>query len=139
MSNIPHWECYTNYRIVKFHTDIGIMLTYTKIRIILTYTLMRIGGIVENEMTIENVNTTALLGVSLKRIRKQKGLSQEAVAKQMGMRQATVSDIESGKGTLDSLMKLIQVLQLNLVISNTSVSLKKNSKTQKMLSMLEDE
>lgn len=94
----------------------------------------------EKDIIVENINTTALLGVSLKRIRKHKGLSQEAVAKKMGMRQATVSDIENGKGTLESLMKLVQVLQVNLVLSNTSMTQRKNSntKSQKVLSMLED-
>jgi HTH-type transcriptional regulator/antitoxin HipB len=91
-------------------------------------------------MHVENIKTAKLLGVAIKRIRKQKGLSQEDVAQKMNMRQATISAIENGKGTIESLFKVIQVLQVNLILSDQK-TLKENnvvSKNKKLLDLLEE-
>ena len=82
------------------------MLTYTKNRIMYTYTKNRMGEKMKKELTIENINTGNLLGVALKRLRKQRELSQEELARGIGIRQATVSDIENGRGgSLETFLK----------------------------------
>jgi len=96
----------------------------------------------EDVLRIENINTPKKAGLALKRLRKIKNLSQADLAKMMNMRQPTISDVESGRGTLDSFFKIVQALKLNLELSNQGVS-KFNgsgkSKVKKMLSYLEDE
>jgi len=72
------------------------------------------------ELLIEHINTPEMLGVAVKRLRKNSGLSQDQVAKLVNIRQATVSDLENGRGTLESLFKVIQALKLNLALSNKS-------------------
>lgn len=72
----------------------------------------------EKRIVIENINTPQKLGVALKRLRKNKKLTQAELAKKMNMRQPTISDVENGKGTLESLFKIIQALQVNLVLGN---------------------
>lgn len=93
-------------------------------------------------LKIENINTPEKAGLALKRLRKLKNLSQADLAKMMNMRQPTISDVESGKGTLDSFFKIIQALKLNLELSNQGGSKLKTSsksKVKRMLSYLEDE
>ena len=91
-------------------------------------------------MRIDNIKTAKLLGVAIKRIRKQKGLSQIDLAAKMNMRQATISAIENGKGTIESLFKVIQILQVNLTLSDQQdLELKKvATKNKKMLDLLEE-
>ena len=69
-------------------------------------------------LVIDHIKTAEQLGVAIKRLRKSKSMSQSDLAKMMNMRQPTISSIESGKGTLDSLFKIIQALQINLIASN---------------------
>ena len=93
-------------------------------------------------LKIENINTPEKAGLALKRLRKLKNLSQADLAKMMNMTQPTISDVESGKGTLDSFFKIIQALKLNLELSNQGGSKLKTSsksKVKRMLSYLEDE
>ncbi|MCT4642426.1 MAG: helix-turn-helix domain-containing protein [Bacteriovoracaceae bacterium] len=94
----------------------------------------------KKELVIKNIKNAKDFGVCLKRMRKASSLSQKELADLMGMRQPTISDVESGKGTLSSVFKIIQALELNLSISNTSMSTfsKKESKISKMLSQIED-
>lgn len=56
------------------------------------------------------------------------------------MRQATISDIENGRGTLDSLFKVIQALKVNLCVSNHSIqkNVHNESQTRRMLDLLKD-
>lgn len=91
-------------------------------------------------LTIEHINTATKLGVALKRLRKQAGLTQEELAKMVNMRQATVSDLENGRGTIDSLFKLIQILRLNLVLSNQAnlQTSRPKSKASEVLDLLGD-
>lgn len=58
------------------------------------------------------------LGVALRAVRKQKGLSQKAVGHAVGMEQHTISKIEKGNsGTgLGTLFRLLSVLDLDLVV-----------------------
>jgi transcriptional regulator with XRE-family HTH domain len=69
-------------------------------------------------LRIDNINTPKKAGLALKRLRKQQNLTQADLAKMMNMRQPTISDVESGKGTLDSFFKIVQALKLNLELSS---------------------
>ncbi len=95
----------------------------------------------DKDIQIQNINTSKALGVALKRLRKNSKISQDQLAKVLDMRQATISDIENGRGTLDSLFKVIQALKVNLSVSNNSDSsknTKSNSKTRSVLNLLSD-
>ena len=94
----------------------------------------------KKNLTIENIKTTEQLGLALKRLRKQKGLSQTDLSKLMNMRQPTISDIENGRGTLESFLKIVQALQINLTLTNTDQpKQRKNTKISNMLDMLGEE
>ncbi|MFZ4713137.1 MAG: helix-turn-helix transcriptional regulator [Bacteriovoracaceae bacterium] len=96
----------------------------------------------EEKLKIENINTAEKAGLALKRLRKIKNLSQADLAKMMNMRQPTISDVESGKGTLDSFFKIVQALKVNLELSNQSACKTKGgskSRVQKVLGYFEDE
>lgn len=92
------------------------------------------------EITIENINTPQALGVALKRLRKKMGKSQEELARIIDMRQATISDLESGRGTLESLFKIVQALKINIVLSNQTSIAKSNkkSKAREVIDLLSD-
>lgn len=94
----------------------------------------------DKEIIIENIKTPASLGIAIKRLRKNKGISQDQLANLLNMRQATISDIENGRGTLESLFKVIQALKINLGLSNLSSTKEKNhnSKARKVLDLLSD-
>lgn len=92
-------------------------------------------------MNIDKINTAKKAGLALKRLRKAQGLSQADLAKIMNMRQPTISDVESGRGTLDSFFKIVQALKLNLELSDQSLQKttpKKNKAIKEMLSYLAD-
>lgn len=93
------------------------------------------------EIVIENINTPKTLGVALKRLRKNSGISQDRLASLLNMRQATISDLENGRGTLESLFKVIQALKINLGLSNLNSPKEKGSrsKVRKILNLLNDE
>ncbi len=96
----------------------------------------------DESLIIENINTPQKAGLAIKRLRKMKKLSQANLAKIMNMRQPTISDVESGKGTLDSFFKIIQALKLNVEISSSTDKtkiIKGKSKVKRMLSYLESE
>lgn len=92
------------------------------------------------DILIENINTPEMLSVALKRLRKNSGMSQDQLANIINMRQATISDLENGRGTLESLFKVIQALKLNLVLSNLNTTKERgsNSKARKILDLLND-
>jgi transcriptional regulator with XRE-family HTH domain len=90
---------------------------------------------------IDNINTPKKAGLALKRLRKQQNLSQAELAKMMNMRQPTISDVESGKGTLDSFFKIVQALKLNLELSSSGMlktKLSGKSKVRTVLSYLDE-
>ena len=62
------------------------------------------------------------LGAILQRQRNLKGLTQKQLASQLGMRQATVSQLESGLtgARLSTLMDVLAALDLELVIGQRS-------------------
>lgn len=62
--------------------------------------------------------TAAQLGPILHSCRKQRGLTQQAAGRKVGLKQATVSALEnhSERATLESLYKLLSALDLELVI-----------------------
>ena len=86
------------------------------------------------QIIIENINTPKKLGVALKRLRKQKGLTQNELAEIVSIRQATVSDAENGKCNLDTFIKIIQALKVNMVLSNTAI--KSYSNKNKIMELL---
>ena len=89
-----------------------------------------------DSLTIENIKDAISFGIALKRIRKQRQLSQAELARMLNIRQPTVSDIENGRGTLESVFKLIGALQINLVLStNNTVNA---SKVKQMLDVFEE-
>lgn len=92
-------------------------------------------------LQIDNINTPKKAGLALKRLRKQQNLSQADLAKMMNMRQPTISDVESGKGTLDSFFKIVQALKLNLELSSpvtVKAKLSGKSKVRAVLSYLDE-
>jgi transcriptional regulator with XRE-family HTH domain len=93
-----------------------------------------------NNLIIPNIKTAAQLGLAIKRLRKQQGLSQGDLSSSMNMRQPTISDIENGRGTLDSLFKIVQALNINLSLAdpNEDVQDTNDSKIAEMLNLLED-
>lgn len=56
------------------------------------------------------------LGAALRRFRKATGRTQGDLAGDTGKRQATVSTLEAGAGTLESLFSVLSALELELVI-----------------------
>jgi HTH-type transcriptional regulator / antitoxin HipB len=62
--------------------------------------------------------TSPQLGAALRRRRKQAGLSQEALADKVALRQATISRLESGDtGTkLGTLLNVVAALDLEIVM-----------------------
>jgi HTH-type transcriptional regulator/antitoxin HipB len=67
---------------------------------------------------IELIRSSKQLGNALRRFRRKRGLTQVALAKQAGMRQGTVSQLESGLETvkMKTVMDLLQALDLEVVI-----------------------
>ncbi len=66
--------------------------------------------------------TPQQIGAFLRRVRKQKQMSQTALAQKVGLRQATISAIENGEaGTLGTLSDILVALNLELVIRERSV------------------
>ena len=95
----------------------------------------------EDSLRIDNINTPKKAGLALKRLRKLQNLSQADLAKIMNMRQPTISDVESGKGTLDSIFKIVQALKLNLELSSSGTvkaKLSGKSKVHAVLSYLDE-
>ncbi len=66
----------------------------------------------------ELVRNPVQLGNIVRRARKAKGLSQSELGRLAGMRQATVSEIETGHAALrlDTLLSLVSALDLDLKV-----------------------
>lgn len=86
-------------------------------------------------LSINHINNTKLLAVALKRLRKNAKLTQKELAQKAGIRQATVSDLENGKGNIETLMKIIQALGVNLQMSSGET---KKDSSPKMIQLLEE-
>lgn len=58
------------------------------------------------------------LGAALRRIRRQRGLSQAELAARAHLRQATISEVEAGKGStrLDTIISIMVALDLEMVV-----------------------
>lgn len=67
---------------------------------------------------IDQINTPQKLGLAIKRMRKAKGLSQDELAERIKIRQPTLSEFEKGGGSVVTLFKIIQELNLNLSVSD---------------------
>ena len=67
---------------------------------------------------IQKVVSPESLGLTLRAVRKEKGISQKAVGHAVGMEQHTISKIEKGNpGTgLGTLFRLLSALDLELVV-----------------------
>jgi len=94
----------------------------------------------DKDIIVEHIKTVTELGIALKRLRKNSNLTQEQLAKKLSMRQATISDLENGRGTLESFLKIIQALKINLALSNLSRTKNKDtaSRARKVLNLLND-
>lgn len=95
----------------------------------------------DDGLRIDNINTPKKAGLALKRLRKQQNLSQSDLATMMNMRQPTISDVESGKGTLESFFKIVQALKLNLELSSPGTineRISGKSKVQTVLRYLDE-
>lgn len=79
-----------------------------------------------NDLFIDNIKTPKQFGIALKRMRKHQGLSQSELALKINIRQPTISDVESGKGTMETVFKIIQALGINLILSSSD-QIKKTS------------
>ncbi|RLA61988.1 MAG: hypothetical protein DRQ88_00775 [Epsilonproteobacteria bacterium] len=89
------------------------------------------------KLSIFYIKTPRDLGVAIRRIRKNKGLTQLDVANSVNMRQPTVSDVENGRGTFESLFKIVQALKINLGISTGDIAKQKKSKKSKAQELLD--
>lgn len=69
---------------------------------------------------IDQINTPQKLGLAIKRMRKAKGLSQAELAERIKIRQPTLSEFEKGGGSVVTLFKIIQELNLHLSVSDQS-------------------
>ena len=67
---------------------------------------------------IDQINTPQKLGLAIKRMRKAKGLSQDELAERIKIRQPTLSEFEKGGGSVATLFKIIQDLNLNFSVSD---------------------
>jgi len=88
-------------------------------------------------ITIENIKDAKTLGIAIRRLRKANNLSQSDLAKKTEMIQATISGLENGRGTIESFFKIIQILKINLCLSNSSFESKKPAKQTKARSVWE--
>ena len=68
------------------------------------------------------IRTTRQIGDAIKRIRRQRNLTQEALGQKIHVRQATISKFESGEPAtqLHILMDILAALDLELVIQPRS-------------------
>jgi HTH-type transcriptional regulator / antitoxin HipB len=68
------------------------------------------------------VRTTRQIGDAIKRIRRQRNLTQEALGQKIHVRQATISKLESGEPAtqLRILMDILSALDLELMIQPRS-------------------
>lgn len=89
----------------------------------------------KNQILIENINTSKKLGVALKRLRKNANLTQAELATKIDMRQATVSDVENGKGNIETVLKIIQALKVNMAMTNEG-SLKGRQSSNSILDLV---
>lgn len=89
----------------------------------------------KNQILIENINTSKKLGVALKRLRKNANLTQAELATKIDMRQATVSDVENGKGNIETVLKIIQALKVNMAMTNEG-SLKVRQSSNSILDLV---
>lgn len=64
------------------------------------------------------IRTRKQLGEAIRRFRRKKGFTQANIAKQTGLRQPTISDIENGNvATTETLFKVIAALDIEIQFS----------------------
>lgn len=70
----------------------------------------------------ERARTPRQIGNAIRRQRKRLGLSQSALGEKVGLRQATISQIESGHpaARMDTLLGILGALQLEFLIAARS-------------------
>lgn len=68
------------------------------------------------------IRTSKLFGAAIARRRKAQGLTQLALAAKVSTRQATISDLENGKGgtRLDIIMTILAALDLDIALLDRS-------------------
>lgn len=77
-----------------------------------------------NKNAIDYVRSPAQLGNAIRRARKKRGLSQTDLGKMAGLRQATISIIETGNpaARIDTILEVLAVLDLEIHIANRNMS-----------------
>lgn len=67
------------------------------------------------------VQTPAQLSVHIKSLRKDRGLTQAALGKRIGVKQVRVADIENNPGavSLDQLLQVLHALDARLLLADT--------------------
>lgn len=70
------------------------------------------------------VRTLTQIGTAIQRARRQKGWTQTELAKRAGVRQATISLIETGEtpAKLDTLLAILAALELELALGDRAQS-----------------
>lgn len=75
---------------------------------------------------LARVTSAAALASAIRNIRKNKGLTQQAISREVGIIQATISSFEtSPEGTkLETLFKILAALDLQLYVSDRNADIK---------------
>jgi len=69
------------------------------------------------------IRSSKILGASLARARKAKGLTQDQLASKANTRQATISDLENGKGgtRVDIVLAILAILDLDIKLQDRTI------------------
>lgn len=87
-------------------------------RILTIYTLMRINALEAATVTKQTARTAKQLGAIIRRERRKQGITQAQLGERIGLRQATVSKLESGEPAtrLSTLLDALAALDLEIAI-----------------------
>ena len=113
------------------------MLTYTNNRILLLYTKNGIKReTLKKQLVIDNINSSKKLGVALRRFRKANGWTQLELSKKANIRQGPVSEVENGRGNIETFLKIVQSLKLNVVMMTGSLESKTSEEKNSVMDLL---
>jgi transcriptional regulator with XRE-family HTH domain len=91
------------------------------------------------KILVENIKTPQQLGLAVRRLRKELGLGQKELSVMASIRQPTVSELEKGKGTLETFFKVLQAMGSNLSLGSKGIKISQvesKSSGKKMLNLL---
>jgi HTH-type transcriptional regulator/antitoxin HipB len=97
-------------------------LIYTLKRILPIYTVSSIFPLQEGNAVVSVVRIPSQMGAAIRRQRKLMGLSQTQLGEKTNLRQATISELEGGKGgiQLKTLTDVLAALDLELIVQSRS-------------------